>query len=59
MKQIYKTIVALALIVLVLPVCAQDFQVDPSEVSIGAPEYSPYLDQGWPNQVYFDDTLLA
>ena len=58
MKKIYKTILTLAMTGLVLPVCAQDFNGDPSEVSIGAAEYSPYLDQGWPNRVYFGDTHL-
>ena len=47
-----------ALAGLALPVCAQDFDGDPSDVSIGTAEYSPYLDQGWPNRVYFGDTHL-
>jgi hypothetical protein len=47
-----------ALVGLALPVCAQDFDGDPADVSIGTAEYSPYLDQGWPNRVYFGDTHL-
>jgi len=51
-------ILGVSLVGLVLPVYAQDFDGDPSELSIGSAEYSPYLDQGWPNRVYFGDTHL-
>ncbi len=43
---------------LALQVCAQDFDGEPSELSIGTAEYSPYLDQGYPDRVYFGDTHL-
>jgi len=37
---------------------AQDFTGDPDKVSIGEAEYSPYLDRGYPDRVYFGDTHL-
>jgi len=32
--------------------------MDPSKVMIGQKEYSPYLDRGYPDRVYFGDTHL-
>jgi hypothetical protein len=43
---------------LALPAVAQDLNVTPGEVQIGKREYSPYLDQGFPDRVYFGDTHL-
>ena len=41
------------------PTCvAQDVQVDPKHVQLGKAEYSPYLDRGYPDRVYFGDTHL-
>ena len=37
---------------------AQGIQLDPDDVSLGKAEYSPYLDQGYPDRVYFGDTHL-
>ncbi len=39
-------------------VLAQEAQVDPKHVQLGKPEYSPYLDRGYPDRVYFGDTHL-
>ena len=35
---------------------AQDIPMDPSKATIGHKEYSPYLDRGYPDRVYFGDT---
>ena len=35
-----------------------DVAVDPKKVTLGKAEYSPYLDQGYPDRVYFGDTHL-
>jgi hypothetical protein len=37
---------------------AQDGEVAPASNSFGKAEYSPYLDQGFPDRVYFGDTHL-
>ena len=37
---------------------AQDLDASPDQVTIGKGEYSPYLDQGFPDRVYFGDTHL-
>ena len=39
-------------------VAAQDADLGPESVKIGQGEYSPYLDQGYPDRVYFGDTHL-
>ena len=51
---------ALVLCAFILPPCAyaQDVQVDPKHVQLGKAEYSPYLDRGYPDRVYFGDTHL-
>ncbi len=36
----------------------QDVRLDPKNVQLGKAEYSPYLDQGYPDRVYFGDTHL-
>ena len=41
-----------------LPAFAQDAEVDPKNVTLGKAEYSPYLDRGFPDRVYFGDTHL-
>jgi hypothetical protein len=43
---------------LVLTAFAQDTDVDPKNVTLGKAEYSPYLDRGYPDRVYFGDTHL-
>lgn len=54
----------LALVALVIPALvlgqtyAGDMGVDPEDVQLGKSEYSPYLDQGYPDRVYFGDTHL-
>src|SRR5262249_20334186 len=37
---------------------AQDVHADPKNISVDKPEYSPYLDIGYPQRVYFGDTHL-
>ena len=37
---------------------AQDADFAPDQVTFGKREYSPYLDQGFPDRVYFGDTHL-
>ena len=32
--------------------------MDPNKVTLGKAEYSPYLDKGYPDRVYFGDTHL-
>ncbi len=39
-------------------VLAQEAQLDPKHLQLGKPEYSPYLDRGYPDRVYFGDTHL-
>jgi hypothetical protein len=50
------TLTALTVSSLALAVIAQDIAIDPSKVALGKAEYSPYLDQGYPDRVYFGDT---
>ena len=51
--------VALAIPTLVLgQTYAGDIGIDPEDVQLGKAEYSPYLDQGYPDRVYFGDTHL-
>jgi hypothetical protein len=51
-------ILALVLASLPLPALAQDVQMGPSKVTLGKREYSPYLNRGYPDRVYFGDTHL-
>jgi hypothetical protein len=37
---------------------AQDVEATAGQITFGKPEYSPYLDQGFPDRVYFGDTHL-
>jgi hypothetical protein len=57
MKPISLTTIALVF-GFAIPVAAQDADVDPRHVKIGQPEYSPYLERGYPDRVYFGDTHL-
>ena len=41
-----------------LPVVAQDYDGDAKKITFGKAEYSPYLDRGYPDRVYFGDTHL-
>ena len=50
--------VTLAVASLGLRVFAQDADLDPKYVNLGKAEYSPYLDRGYPDRVYFGDTHL-
>ena len=43
---------------IVMPVRGQDIMLGPEDVKLGEKEYSPYLDQGYPDRVYFGDTHL-
>ena len=48
----------LLLPILVLPALAQEISVQEGDVKIGRKEYSPYLYQAQPNQVFWGDTHL-
>jgi hypothetical protein len=37
---------------------AQDAEATPEQITFGRAEYSPYLDEGFPDRVYFGDTHL-
>lgn len=37
---------------------ATDLEATPEQITFGNPQYSPYLDQGFPDRVYFGDTHL-
>ncbi len=37
-------------------VLAQDIAIDPEDVTLGKAEYSPFLNRGYPQQVYWGDT---
>ena len=41
-----------------LPSMAQDIAVTKEDISIGKKEYSPYLYQSYPNEVFWGDTHL-
>jgi len=57
MKQAYITLVtSLGLATMVSVSLAQDVAMDPEDVRLGKAEYSPYLDQDYPDRVYFGDT---
>ena len=43
---------------MVMPVRGQELTPAPEDVTISQKEYSPYLDQGYPDRVYFGDTHL-
>ena len=47
-----------AVILVALPAIAQDYYGDPAKITFGKAEYSPYLDHGYPDRVYFGDTHL-
>jgi Protein of unknown function (DUF3604) len=51
-------LVSVAAISLARSAFAQDVDVDPKNVTLGKAEYSPYLDHGYPDRVYFGDTHL-
>ncbi len=54
--QTTKTILSLTLVSFTLPAFAQDVAIDPEDVQLGKAEYTPYLDHGYPDRVYFGDT---
>lgn len=58
-----KAIISLVLIVLFVtavltPAMAQDIAIDKDNVSIGKKKYSPHLNRGYPQRVYWGDTHL-
>ena len=59
MKKLFvlKPVVLLTAIFIALPVLA-DYVGAPSKTAFGKAEYSPYLDKGYPDRVYFGDTHL-
>ena len=58
MKRTTQTTIALALAGMSIPAFAQDANLGADDVTLGTAEYSPYLDQGYPDRVYFGDTHL-
>ena len=52
------SVVVLLAASLALTAQAQDTDVNPKNITLGKPEYSPYLDHGFPDRVYFGDTHL-
>jgi len=50
--------IMIAAILVALPAFAQDYDGDPAKITFGKAEYSPYLDRGYPDRVYFGDTHL-
>lgn len=50
-------LVALSVCIAV-PGWAQNYAVSQDSVDVGAPEYSPYLHQSYPNRVFWGDTHL-
>ena len=58
MKRTAKTVFTLTIASLALHSLAQDADVDPKNVTLGKAEYSPFLDRGYPDRVYFGDTHL-
>jgi hypothetical protein len=58
MKRIPLTVLTLVLTCFAFAAFAQDIEMDPKNVTLGKAEYSPYLDKGYPDRVYFGDTHL-
>jgi len=58
MHRTIQALLAISVAGLTLPAFAQDVKIDPAKVTLGKMEYSPYLDQGYPDRVYFGDTHL-
>jgi hypothetical protein len=56
LKRTTQTLLALAVAGFTLPALAQGVTLDPADVTFGKAEYSPYLDHGFPDRVYFGDT---
>jgi hypothetical protein len=51
-------LVAVCAVSLAMPLAAQDIAVDQEDIKIGGQQYSPYLYQAYPNQVFWGDTHL-
>jgi len=51
-----KMICSLAVACITGAVFAQDLNLDPGAIKTPAPEYSPYLEQNYPDRVWFGDT---
>jgi len=58
MSKMIRPSIIIAMCFLAAAVGAQDIQLDSSKSTLGQAEYSPYLDQGYPDRVYFGDTHL-
>jgi hypothetical protein len=59
MKQAHRILIAsLAMTTMASVSLAQDIALDAEDVQLGKAEYSPYLDHGYPDRVYFGDTHL-
>ena len=59
MKQACRFLItSLAMTTMVSVSLAQDVATDTKDVQLGKAEYSPFLDHGYPDRVYFGDTHL-
>jgi hypothetical protein len=45
-------------VIVAAPAAAQDIAVEREDIRIGERQYSPYLHQSYPDQVFFGDTHL-
>ncbi len=50
------TLLAGVAVVTTVPMQAQDVAIDSSNVRIGQPQYSPHLNRGYPQRVFWGDT---
>jgi hypothetical protein len=58
---IYRSLILVAVVVLSASVAAGqalDLAATPEEVTLGARQYSPFVDQSYPNRVFWGDTHL-
>ncbi len=59
MKQACRFLItSLAMTTMVCVSLAQDVAIDTKDVQLGKAEYSPFLDHGYPDRVYFGDTHM-
>jgi hypothetical protein len=58
MKRLSTIGAALACVILSVPALAQEYAIDTDDVRIGQKEYSPFLNRGYPQRVYWGDTHL-
>jgi len=56
MNSLTRIIFTAAMLAISLPAASQDIALDPEDAALGTPEYSPFLQQGFPQRVYWGDT---